>query len=311
MYKGKKIGVVVPVYNEEKHLAEVVKGMPSIVDIIVIVDDKSRDSSLKVAKSFKDKRVIVKAHECNMGVGGAVITGHKVMIEKGMDISVVMAGDAQMDPKYLPELLDPLVEEGYDYAKGNRFLHRTELRMMPLLRIFGNMVLTFFTKIASGYWQIFDPQNGYTAVKTSALKEINYENLAKRYEFENDMLVSLNIAGFRVKDVAIPAKYGNERSKISLLTFVPRTLWLLFNGFCKRIFQKYAVRNFHPIFAFFLVGVPLMLIGIGFGVLVTYNSFVYFDPPTTGQVLLTLLPFFVGLQLVLVAFVLDMLNEPK
>lgn len=146
----------------------------------MVVDDASIDNTYNVALNSRDSRVCVIKHEINQGVGNAIISGHKKALELGVNISVVMAGDGQMDPKYLPDLLDPIIEEGYHYTKGNRFFKRGSLRKMPRLRIFGNIVLTFLTKLSSGYWHIFDPQNGYTAIRCDVLKKLDLDSISPK-----------------------------------------------------------------------------------------------------------------------------------
>jgi len=310
MYREKTIAVVVPAYNEEKFIGRVISTMPTYVDKIIVVDDASTDATYKVAKSHADDRTILIKHEVNQGVGGAIISGHKKALEYGADISVVMAGDGQMDPQYLPDLLDPLINEGYDYTKGNRFLKRGALSGMPKHRIFGNIVLTFLTKLASGYWHIFDPQNGYTAIRCDVLRELDLDNIAKRYEFENDMLINLNIGNYRVKDVFIPARYKGEESKIKLRFFILRTSFLLFKGFNRRIFVKYVLRDFHPIALLLFSGSLLFFVGIIIGLYIAYSSI---GPSTAsaGTIMLSVMPLLLGFQLLLGALILDIIETPK
>ena len=310
MYKNNSICVVVPAYNEEKKLSNVIIKIPEFIDHIVIVDDASTDDTFKIASTVEDERVCVIRHKINLGVGGAILTGHKKAIEYGADISVVMAGDDQMNPQYLPTLLDPIIEEEYHYTKGNRFLKSNTLVGMPKLRIFGNIILTFLTKLASGYWHIFDPQNGYTAIRCNTLKELDFDSIAKRYEFENDMLINLNIGNYKVKDVFIPAHYSDEESKIQLHSFIGRTLYLLFIGFWKRILIKYILRDFHPIALFLIFGLIFFSIGIIIGLYIVFSSI---GPPlaTAGTVMLSIVPLFVGFQLILIALVLDIIETSR
>src|SRR5262249_21178270 len=215
MYKDRRITTVVPAYNEAKHIGHVIETMPQLVDRIVVVDDCSDDGTGEVARSCSDSRVTVIATPNNLGVGGATVLGYRRAIELATDIVAKMDGDDQMSPEHLPHLLDAIIEEGYDYAKGNRFLTRQSLSGMPIHRIFGNIVLTFMTKLASGYWHVFDPQNGFTAIKAGVLATLDLDSIHERYFFENDMLIHLNVSRFRVKDVAIPARYGEELSGIN------------------------------------------------------------------------------------------------
>ncbi len=310
MFKNNNICIVIPAYNEEKFLHQVIKTIPEFIDHIVIVDDASTDNTFEIALTSGDTRVYAIKHKDNQGVGGAILAGHKKAVEYGSDISVVMAGDGQMDPKYLPDLLNPIIEEGYHYTKGNRFLNSGALIGMSGIRIFGNIILTFLTKVSSGYWHIFDPQNGYTAINCIILKELDLDNIAKRYEFENDMLINLNIGNYRVKDVFIPARYNDEQSKIKLHFFIGRTSLLLFKGFIRRILIKYILRDLHPIALFLSSGFFFLFIGLIIGLHIAYSS-IGPSSATAGTIMLSILPLFFGFQLVLIALVLDILETPR
>ena len=183
MYKGAKVAAVVPAYREELMIATVVQTMPDYVDHIVIVDDCSPDNTSGAVEALGDPRVTLIRHEVNQGVGGAILTGHRAALELGSDVNVIMAGDAQMDPQYLPPLLDKVTDEGYGFAKANRFYSPESFDGMPRYRIFGNILLSFMTKLASGYWNLFDPQNGYTAIRTEVLRRLPLNRIAKRYSF--------------------------------------------------------------------------------------------------------------------------------
>lgn len=239
LYKGKKICQVVIGLNEGERMAKVVAESPRFVDLIVAVDDGSTDRTCCFLKSIKDRRLMIIRHASNKGVGASVLDGHRAAIARRMDISVVTAGDGQMDPKYMPALLDAIIEGGCDYAKGNRFASPGLLKGMPPLRIFGSILLTFLNMVASGYWNVRDPQNGYTAIKVSTLKKLGLGKIARRYQFENDMLIRLNILGAKVKDVPMPARYGSEKSKIRLASYIPQTSLFLLNGLIHRLRAKY------------------------------------------------------------------------
>ena len=312
MYKSKKITVVVPAYNEEGLIAATLRGMPEFVDSIVVVDDASADGTAARAAEVAaaDPRVALVRHAENQGVGGAVVDGYRQAIEDGMDIAVAMGGDNQMSPDYLPLLLDQIIVKGYDAAKGNRFLASPTAMNMPRHRILGNIILTLVTKVASGYWSIFDAQNGYWAVTTDALRRLDLSRIARRYDFENSMLINMNIIGARVADVAIPAIYGDERSSIRVWRDVPCILVTLFTGFWRRIFLKYVLFNFHPIALFLFAGLALVTWAVGLGLWVAVYS-IGAESATTGTVMLAVLPFLVGFQLLLVALVLDIINEPR
>jgi len=222
-----------------------------------------------------------------------------------------MDGDGQMDPAYLPMLLDAVTVQGYDYAKGNRFLHSTELSSMPRHRLFGNFVLTFLTKLTSGYWNVFDPQNGYLAIRRDALARLPFERIARRFFFENDLLIHLNIMGFRVKDVPIPALYGDETSNIKISRILGSFPVYLFRRFWYRIYQKYVLRDFSPVALFLFLGLPFFLWGVGFGGYVWWRSWIFGEIATTGTVMLSVLPLLIGFELILQAVILDIQATPK
>lgn len=194
-------------------------------------------------------------HDRNRGVGGAIKTGYRRALADGMDVTAVMAGDAQMDPEQLDRLLDPVVEERAAYAKGNRLAGREHLESMSSWRLFGNAVLSFLTKVASGYWEMMDPQNGYTAISREALETVDLDGLYEEYGFANDLLVELNTAGYTIADVSMPAVYGDEQSHIEYHTFVPRLSRLLLSGFLRRLGRRYVVREFHPLVLLYALGV--------------------------------------------------------
>ncbi len=284
--------------------------MPAYVDHIIVVDDCSTDGTSQAAREPDDPRVSLVRHEQNCGLGATLIDAHKQAIELGSDISVVMAGDGQMDPAYLPALLDPIVEDGYDFTKGNRFFSRNSWKGMPRYRIFGNVVLTFLTKLATGYWDIFDPQNGYTAMGGPAERAIAWDDVARDYSFENDVLAHLGLDDRRVKDVNIPAVYGEEISDIKLGKVIPDLLRTLRRAFWRRIFTKYVVESFSPVALFGFSAGALLLWAFLFGAWVIGQK-ILGTTPTTATVMLVVLPFLMGFELMLAALVLDILNSPK
>lgn len=241
MYKNKKIGVVVPAYNEERFIKSVITTMPDFVDRIYMVNDTSTDDTYQIASNIarQNKRLAVITHKENRGVGAAIVTGYKKALEEDIDIAVVMAGDKQMDTKHLPELLDPIIKRKADYAKGNRLSRLEHFRGMSSWRFFGNWVLSLLTKVASGYWKIGDSQNGYTAINRDTLKKIDLNRVYPRYGYCNDLLIKLNAAGCRVADVPIPACYGREKSKIKYGIFITKVCSLLLRGFLWRLRMKY------------------------------------------------------------------------
>lgn len=307
MYKQKKIAIVVPAYKEEELIKETLSLIPEYVDKIYAVDDGSPDKTFQIIQEFaeKDSRVVPIKHEKNGGVGAAIVSGYKKSLEDGMDIAVVMAGDNQMDPDYLPDLLNPIIEGRADYAKGNRLLHKEYRKGMSKWRVFGNIMLTFLTKIASGYWQLVDPQNGYTAISRSALEMIDLDSIYKLYGFANDMLIKLNVYGFRIINISHPARYGNEKSKIKYGRFIIKASWLLLRGFFWRLKMKYVILSFHPLVLFYLFGIILTSIGSIIGLHSLYLKFLIDKPLFVRGVLSTII-FIIGLQFLSFAMIFDM-----
>lgn len=309
MYREHRIAAVVPAYNEEKLVGTVIRTMPDYVDLIVVVDDCSPDGTSAAALEVGDPRVTLVRHQTNTGVGGAIITGHRTAADLGADIDVVMAGDGQMDPEFLPDLLEPLVDGGRGFAKANRFFSINSFDSMPRHRVLGNIVLSFLTKLASGYWHLFDPQNGYTAITQDVLRRLPMDKVSSRYSFENDLLIHLNILRVPAIDVPIPAVYGNEVSSIKLRRVIPELLRLLFVGFWRRFFYKYVLWSFSPIALFLVSGLFLTLFGAGVGIWVLINTL---GPPvaSAGSVVLAVAPLLVGLQMLLYALLLDIQESP-
>ena len=311
MYKEKTIVTVVPAHNEARHIAQVIATTPDFVDHVIVVDDCSQDGTSEAALACGDSRLITLTTPSNQGVGGAVILGYRKSMELGGDIVVKMDGDGQMLPEYLSTLLDPIIDHGYGYAKGNRFLASNSVEQMPRRRLLGNIVLTFLTKLASGYWHIFDPQNGYTAIKADVLRSLDLDTVHKRFFFENDILVNLNFRNVRVKDVPIPARYGEEVSDISLFRIGFTFPILLLRRYFRRIYQKYVLRDFSPIALFLFLGAALFSWGILFGFYIWIKSYITQHPTSTGTIMLALLPLILGFQLLLQAFVMDIQQTPK
>jgi glycosyltransferase involved in cell wall biosynthesis len=309
MYKGCKIAAVVPAYNESKLIVTTITTMPDFVDLIVVVNDCSTDDTSKRARSVEDPRVVVIDHEVNTGVGGSIIDGHQEALRLGADINVVMAGDAQMDPAYLPSLLDPICDDGYEFTKANRFFSRTAFASMPKVRMFGSIALSFATKVASGYWNLFDPQNGYTATSRSALLRLDLSRVARGYEFENDLLIWLNIANARAKDVPIPAVYGEEVSSMRIHRAAASIASLLLRGFWRRMLLKHVLASFSPVALLFFSGLFLVIVGSGWGIWVLVETL---GPPvaTTGSVLLSVGPLLTGVHMLISALTLDIQSTP-
>jgi glycosyltransferase involved in cell wall biosynthesis len=269
VYKEKTVAVVVPAYNEEKLIGKTIASIPELVDRIIVVNDASTDRTAEIIEelSKEDPRIYLIGHEVNQGVGGAIITGYKKARDLEMDISVVMAGDAQMDPRDFLNIVGPIADGRAEYTKGNRLFYGDAWNMIPHYRYLGNSFLSLMTKIASGYWHIADSQSGYTAISLIALRRIALDKIYKRYGMPNDLLIKLNQYDFRVKDVHIRPVYNvGEKSGIKLIEVIPKITWLLFKGFWQRLFKKYVIKDFHPLIFFYLLSfvllaasVPLMI----------------------------------------------------
>ena len=309
MYQGSTIAVVVPAYNEEKLLGRVIETMPDYVDRVVVVDDCSQDGTAETVRRYlpqMGERLLLIRHETNQGVGGAIATGYKWCRDHEADVAAVMAGDAQMDPADLPALLDPVVSGEADYVKGSRLFTGDAWNQIPKIRYLGNAAMSLLTKIASGYWHVADSQCGYTAINRRALQTIDWDKMYKRYGQPNDLLVRLNIHSFRVRDVPVRPVYGiGEKSGVKPLWMIPQLSWLLFKLFMYRMWQKYVIRDFHPLVFFYLMGVTLFTPGLLFGLyLFLYRLSIGTIAPTSA--LFAVFLFVSGLQSLFFAMWFDM-----
>jgi len=224
MYKNKKISVCIAAYNEEKHIKSVIENVPDYVDLIVVVNDASTDSTSKILNSLSNPKLHILNNESNKGVGKSTVLGFLHGIKLGADILVKCDGDGQMDFKYLPELLNPLIDENYDFTKGNRFYNKNLFKNMPKSRIIGNRILTFITKITTGYFKINDSQNGFLAIKAEVFKKLRINKIHNRYIFENSLLFELNLIKAKIKEIPMKAIYGSEESHIKLNSFIPEMI---------------------------------------------------------------------------------------
>lgn len=309
MYRNHKVAVSIPAYNEEKLIARTITTLPDFVDVAVVVDDGSADGTSQAVQQLNDPRVILERNEPNRGVGYSVIRGFKRGMAEGADILCIMPGDAQCDPAYLHTLIDAVLDGECDYAKANRFFHRDALKSMPAFRRFGNVLISIFTKFATGYYSVSDSQNSYSAIRAEVLRRVDIDDISPRYEFENSLLLHYSLANVRIKDIPVPAIYGEEVSGINMAPFLARAFRVMIKGFFRRIWEKYVLYSFHPIALFLFSGTVLTLWGLAFGAWVAINSLGE-DTATTGTVMLAVLPFLMGFQLLLSAIVLDIQNEP-
>jgi glycosyltransferase involved in cell wall biosynthesis len=264
---GKRVSVVVPAHNEEKLIAETIRGIPAFVDRIYVVDDRSDDDTVGAIRALADPRVELIEHERNLGVGGAIVTGYQRALADRIDVTAVMAADAQMDPGDLEMLAGAVASGDVDYAKANRLFTGQAWDVIPRYRYLGNAVLSMLTKIASGYWHIADSQSGYTAISLRYLELLDLDRIYKRYGFPNDLLVHLNVWNARVRDYPSRPIYGvGERSGIRLRKVIPTISWLLVKGFFWRMREKYVIRDFHPLVFFYALGLLATLIGFALGI---------------------------------------------
>jgi glycosyltransferase involved in cell wall biosynthesis len=270
MIDGRRVAVVVPAFDEEALVADTISGIPDFVDRIVVVDDASRDATAERARATGDPRVEVVSHEQNGGVGAAIVTGYKQALTERMDVTVVMAGDNQMDPAELETIAGPVLRDEVDYAKANRLISGRAWELIPRSRYLGNAVLSLLTKIASGYWHVADSQAGYTAISLDTLESLDLDRVYTRYGFPNDLLVHLNVINARVRDVPSRPIYNvGERSGIRIRKVVPRISWLLVKGFFWRMREKYVIRDFHPLVFFYLLGIVMTGLGLALGLVET------------------------------------------
>jgi glycosyltransferase involved in cell wall biosynthesis len=304
VFKGCRVGVVVPAYNEERQIEGVLATMPDFVDCSA---DKTSDVTKHWAKGRGNaQRVQLIRHESRGGVGRSITTGYKAALEDGMEVVAVMAGDGQMDPKELPMILEPVADGKADYSKGNRLTSGVAWEKTPHVRYLGNAFLSLLTKIASGYWHVADTQSGYTAISAEALRAIHLDDLYPSYGFPNDMLIRLNVRNFRVADVHITPRYGiGERSSMKVWKVIPTVSFLLFRGFFYRMFEKYVIRDFHPLVFFYALGFLLVTIGFVLGVVETIAKITQGNIAVATIVLVALLGIS-GLQLLLFAMWFDM-----
>jgi len=307
------ITVVIPCYNVSRHIKDVINGLPAEITWIIAVNDCSKDDTGKILFQLEkeNKKIIFINHETNQGVGGAMLSGYKKSLELNSDITIKIDGDDQMDSSHIPQLIKPIVDGRADYTKGNRFRDFKALKKMPIIRRLGNLGLSFFIKAASGYWNIFDPNNGFVAISKETLTSINLNKIHKRYFFESSMLIELYYANTVIQEIPMKARYGDERSHLSLT----RTLFgfppKLLKAFIRRIILKYYLYDFNIASVYLLVGVPFFVLGSIYGITnyIRYAKANIAAP--TGTVVIPTLLIILGFQLVLSAISYDISNFPK
>ena len=312
MNRDKFVSVVIPAYNEEKHISNVINGIPKFVDLIIVVDDCSNDKTIaEVKKSTKINNIVILENSFNKGVGGSFMDGLKLALEKGSDIIVKVDGDNQMRLDYMKNLIEPLIDMTADYTKGNRFFDFEYIQQMPFVRRIGNMALSFLSKIASGYWDLFDPTNGFIAITKEAAIRICYKRIDNRFFFEQSLLHELYLIDAVVRDVNIPAKYGDEESKLSILHTVINFPSKIIRGLVRRIWLKKFVFNFSIDAIYILLGSLMVFGGSTYGLAnwIKYATIGVGAP--TGKVVIPSMLIILGVQFLISAIQMDIVSVPK
>jgi dolichol-phosphate mannosyltransferase len=311
-YLSTRIAVVIPSYKVTRHIAEVIQNIPDLVWRIYVIDDACPENSGKFVEGrIGDDRVRVVCHAQNEGVGGAVMTGYQSAIADGADVIVKIDGDGQMDPSLIPYFVEPILCGDADYSKGNRFYNLEEIRAMPTVRLFGNAVLSLMTKVSSGYWNLFDPTNGYTAIHTDIAKHLPFGKISRRYFFETDMLFRLNTLRAVVVDVPMDAKYGEEVSNLKISKIIGVFFLKHLRNFLKRIFYNYYLRDLSLASIELPVGLMMFFFGIGFGGYHWFKSAQSGVATPVGTIMLAAMPMLMGLQFVLAFIGYDISCVPK
>ena len=307
------IAVVIPCYRVEHEIGTVLASLPRYIKRIIVVDDASPDGTAEIVAGLakKDRRIILIRHMTNQGVGGAMRTGFQKALELGSQIVVKIDGDGQMDLTYLPDLLHPLIDGRADYAKGNRFRDFQSLQKMPLIRRVGNMGLGFLAKAATGYWNLFDPTNGFVAIRAGVLAQIPLNRIDRTFFFETSMLANLYLLGAVIRDVPMPARYQGEKSNLSVRRVLFEFPFKLLQTYLRRLVLKNLIYDFSMASIYFGVGVPLLLFGLIFGIIKWVDYASRNIPAPTGTVMLPTLSVLLAIQFIVAAIEIDLRSTPK
>jgi len=307
-----QIAVVIPSYKVTNHILGVIAGIGPEVGRIYVVDDRCPVGSGDfVEANCTDPRVVVLRHDENQGVGGAVMTGYRAAIAEGVEIIVKVDGDGQMDPALIPRFVAPILAGEADYTKGNRFFDLERISQMPRLRLFGNAGLSLLTKVSSGYWNLFDPTNGYTAVHTDVARHLPLGKISKRYFFETDMLFRLGTLRAAVVDVPMHARYADEVSNLRIGQVIGEFFVKNMRNAMKRIFYNYYLRDMSLASFELPVGVLLLLFGVLFGASSWIHASATGTTASSGTVMLAAMPVLVGVQLILAFIGHDVRATPE
>jgi glycosyltransferase involved in cell wall biosynthesis len=304
--------VVIPCYKVSLQIMEVINNIGEECNRIIVVDDACPEKSgALVERECIDERVTVIYNESNLGVGGAVLAGYRLALDFNADIVVKIDGDGQMEPSLIPKFIEPISQHQADYTKGNRFYHIPNLSEMPLIRLFGNAVLSFFTKLSSGYWNNFDPTNGYTAIQSSLIPLLPPEKVSNDYFFESDMLFRLNLLQAKVVDVPMSAKYSSESSNLMVRKIIPIFLYKNIQNLIKRLFYNYFLRDFSAASIELISGFALATFGFLFGAWEWYAHVQAGEIASTGTVMVSVLPLVIGFQFLIAFLNFDLTNTPS
>lgn len=306
------ISVVIPSYKVRAHILDVIAGIPSTVEQIYVVDDRCPEQSGRfVQENCKDPRVTVIFHEKNLGVGGATKTGYVRALADGAEIVVKLDGDGQMNPGLIPRLVEPIQGMNADYVKGNRFYDLAFLRTMPFVRKLGNSGISFMNKLSSGYWNIMDPSNGFTAIHRKALENLPLDRIDDRFFFESDMLFRLNTVRAVVAEMPMRAVYADEYSNLKIHGILFQFPFKYFHRLVKRVFYNYYLRDFNIGSLELILAFVFMTFGIIFGVYKWSESIITSHPATAGTVILAGLPVILGFQSLIAFLHFDVSNVPQ
>lgn len=305
------ITAILPAFKSRDHIVAVLKKIPPVVTKIIVVDDACPlKTGEHVYNSVQDTRITILFHQKNQGVGGAMITGYKEALKYSETIFVKIDSDGQMDPEDIPRLVKPIHAGHTDYCKGNRFFDLESLQTMPGIRIIGNSALSFINKASSGYWDIMDPTNGFTAIHRTVLERIPLDKLEKRYFFESDLLFRLNICRAKVTDVPMPAIYGEETSNLSVKNSIPVFLKKHSSRLLKRIFYTYFLRDFNAGSLLLISALTSITAGLIYGISNWLINASNMETTPTGTIIITAIVLLTGINL-LISFVnYDITQKP-
>jgi len=310
---GLKVAVIIPCFKVKHGIIDVISKIGPEVSSIYVVDDACPDMTGKYVteKCMTNTRVKVLYNKNNLGVGGAVITGYRAAISDNHDILVKIDGDGQMNPSLISRFIRPIKIGDADYTKGNRFFNIEDVQDMPTGRLVGNAILSFVAKLSCGYWNVFDPTNGFTALHAGVAKKLPLDKISKRYFFESDMLFRLNCLRAKVLDIPMVACYGNEKSNMKIWTIIPEFFIKHLINIIKRIFYNYFLRNFSIASLELILGLVFITFGMTFGLYEWGQSTMTGIPATSGTVMLASLPIILGLQFMLAFINYDITHIPS